>query len=189
ERSGSGAPPWHPRSYEDAAQALAPQAARVVDEIAELDVVLRGPHVVVEAKVLPNYLAGSHYPDDLLRSLELYTVGTRQSRGTYRTRKQLRENVPTKTYLIAGSDDSFRELARLIDDDPERYPRSIWDEIREFDTIALPSVDVVLRGTHPDAGDGELVTWEAVLNPLGLSGHDRRLFGDEVLEKFIRLVR
>lgn len=187
ERGGRGATPWHPRTTEEAAESLAPQALAVAREIEEMPEPLRASHVIIEAKIFPNYLAGSHYPDDLLRAVNLYSVGTRQSRGTYRTRSKSRENEPTKTYLLAGPDESVQALASLIAAGPsvDRRGMGIWEDIRELDTIALPSLQEVLRGTPPDAGEGELVTWEAVLTQLGSSTEDRSRLSEEALEKFV----
>lgn len=188
-RAPGGAPGWNPRSFDEAAALLAPKARRVAEEVRQLPEPLRATHVVIEAKVLPNYLAGSHYPDTLLRTASLYPVGTRQSRGTYYTPKRPpRENEPTKTYLLAGDDDAVDRLADLIDRGPTAGLTQLWKDIRELDEIQLPQPETVLRGIPEDTGAGEIVTWEAVLTGLGASAGERERYTAEVLEKFIAYV-
>jgi hypothetical protein len=145
--------------------------------------------VIFEAKLLPNYLAGSHYPKALLDYVQLYPVGSRRSSGTYVTRKRApRENEPTKTYLLAGDDAAVERLAAVIAAGPSRAPKGVWEDIREFDLLQLSVPDTVVRGMPDDAADGELVTWEAVVNGIGTTPKERARFTDEVVEKFIRYV-
>jgi hypothetical protein len=186
---GGGGDAWHPRSLEGAFAALTPQVRQVAEQVAALPDRLRGPHVIIEAKLLPNYLAGSHYPQNLLDYVQLYPVGSRQSRGTYVTRKRApRENEPTKTYLLAGDDAAVRRLATVIAAGPGNAPKGVWEDIREFDLLQLPLRDTVVRGMPEDAADGELVTWEAVINGIGTSPSERARYTEEVVEKFIQHV-
>lgn len=186
--AGGGGEPWHPRSFNEARAVLAPQARRVAEQVSTLPDRLRGRHVIFEAKLLPNYVAGSHYPSHLLEYAQLYPVGSRQSRGTYTTKRRVRENEPTKTYLLAGDDAAVERLARVIADGPDAAPKEVWKDIREFDLMELPAPTSVIRAMPEDAGDGELVTWEAVLSSVGSTDTERARFTEEVLEKFIRYI-
>jgi hypothetical protein len=122
--------------------------------------------VIFEATVLPNYLANSYFPTDLLREADIAAVGTRRATGLYQTAKRPPEERSTKTYLLAGDERALNSVADLLRDPrPDRGQRARAQEsLRQFDTIQLPTPDEILKA-EPDAPPGDRVTWEAVLHP------------------------
>lgn len=155
---------------------------------------LRAHRVVIEATLLPNYLAASYFPSALLESADLIPIGTRPAVGTYRTQSHEEGGVPTKRLLVAGTDHSVRLLRAILDDRLDEPRRSATEEaFREFSEIRLPTVsDVVRLPAQPSealgASDTEL--WEAVLHPLDAlqASWDTRRESVDVYEKWRRLV-
>src|SRR3954468_7438798 len=66
---------FHPQTYEQARQTLGPLVRGIRDEVGHLADAYRGDRVVVQAKLLPNYLAASYHPSDLRRHADLVMVG------------------------------------------------------------------------------------------------------------------
>ena len=68
--SGGGGDKYEPQTLEQAQVLLAPQVEAAAASAAEMPVSLRARgHVYVEAKLLPNYLAASYFPTELLSHL------------------------------------------------------------------------------------------------------------------------
>jgi hypothetical protein len=121
---------------------------------------------VFEAKILPNYLANSYFPDHLFDAADLVAIGARGATGTYRTRAKPPEERATKIYLLAGDESSITKMANLVDSPtpPPGVKPTAHEALRQFDVIRMPPVDDVLR-VPDDLPGGEMITWEAVLNP------------------------
>lgn len=185
ERGGGGGEGSHPYGLEEARALLQPQVERLAEQVTAMPKELRAEHVVIEATILPNYLAAAHFPDTLLAATQLYPVGTRQTTAPYRTPKRYREEEPTKTLLLAGPVESVQRLARLVAAPIQAGQMRLWGQIREFHQIGLPDPDLVVRGRPEHSGDGELITWEAVLNPVGRTEGEQARWGREAFEKFV----
>src|SRR4051794_4953101 len=73
--------PWW--TFQSVAQRLGPQAQAVRTAAANLTEaqIGRNGRVIVEATMLPNYLAASYYPEALLQVTGLTPVGSRPSTG------------------------------------------------------------------------------------------------------------
>jgi hypothetical protein len=183
ERGGGGGEGAHPYGFEEARALLKPQVERLAEQVTAMPDELRAEHVIIEATILPNYLAASHFPDALLAATQLYPVGTRQTTAPYRTPKRHREEVPTKTLLLAGSVESVHRLAGLIAAPIQAGQMRLWTQIREFHQINLPNPELVVR-RWPQVGEGETITWEAVLNPVGRTDDEQVRWGQEAFEKF-----
>ncbi|MDQ3606823.1 MAG: hypothetical protein M3418_11660, partial [Gemmatimonadota bacterium] len=173
ERLGGGRPPHPPYGFEQAQSILKPQMELLAQQVISMPERLRARHVVIEATMLPNYLAGSHFPSELLAAADLYPIGTRQTTSVYKTAKRERKNQPTKSLLLAGPPDSVTALAELVSGDISAGRRRLWEQIREFSRIGLPDPNTVVRRVPVSHGDGELITWEAVLNPIGRTDAQR----------------
>src|SRR5687767_10503424 len=65
---------YHPFSFEQARTYLEPRVAELREEAAKLPDRLRGERVIVEATLLPNYLAASYHPEDLRKDADLVLV-------------------------------------------------------------------------------------------------------------------
>lgn len=167
DRPSGGGPKYHPRDVDEARAYLAPQLDALQQSVAATPAGLRGERVVFEARVLPNYLANSYFPADLFRIADLIPVGTRGGVGPYETKaKSEPEERATKTYLLAGDEQSLGKIAALVRSEaaPRGIPQAAYQALRQFDVVRMPPVEDVVRAT-PAVQDTELITWEAVLHP------------------------
>jgi subtilase family protein len=177
----------HPSTIPQAQARLRPQAAALAAGVDGLPERLRGEHVVFEATLEPNYIANSYFPDATLMKEQLYVVGTRQTSTVYKTKKKKMDAAPTKTLLIAGQPDRVAHFARAVAD--VRNSTVDWEEVREFSALNLPNASRVVRGVPPDLGEGELITWEAVLHPIGRDPDEWSAWLDSAFEKFVRVIK
>jgi hypothetical protein len=184
-----GGEQFHPQSVAQAQTHLLPQARRLADRAADIPEHLRASRVVFFATLLPNYLANTYFPNQLLYHLDLVPLGSRAGRGILRTRGNTRENVVTKTLILAGSDESFVALQSLLSDvELDRTPRQAQEELRRIDQLKLPDVEDVVGAPSPPEAPADI--WEAVLHPdVEGSGYGRLAASDETLEKLNALVR
>ena len=156
---------YHPFTFEQARTRLKPRLAELRQEAAELPDRLRGERVIVEATLLPNYLAASYHPEDLRKDADLVLVGTRAARGTLRQKKRDdQQGVRTKTLLLAATDRSLDRLSSLM---TGTVDENVADDLRKFQDIALPRAERVVRHRRVETGvdSEEQIVWEAVLSP------------------------
>ena len=166
--SPGGGEKYEPQTVDQARAALLPQVTGAVDAAARLPQTLRAPdRVYVEARLLPNYLAASYFPTELLSHLGASPVGSRADVAPYTT-KSKSVLAQTRRLIFAVSDSGLDELRRLIrDGGRSRTETQALAQIRELDEIALPSERQILRAPEPAlaASHGPRM-WEAVLHPL-----------------------
>jgi hypothetical protein len=160
---------YHPQSLAEARQRLGPAAREIRQRAQTMPQYLRGERVILEATLLPNYLAASYHPRRLRDDADLVALGTRTATGTLRTAREVKENQPTKTLLLAATERSLKRLETLLGDENARAGENVLSDLTKLQEISLPSVAGVLRTrrqpqTEENAEeDGE--TWEAVLHP------------------------
>lgn len=170
ERSSGGGGPQYPQTYEQAKARLVPQleaAARIVRELPDRQ---RGPRLILETAVLPNFLATGHFPAPLLDEAGVVSIGTRPSRGLYETNTRTEENAPARTVLLSASDES---LGRLIAAIEQGRTQDIRNDVAKLDGIGAPDPSTILRRStrDPILIDG-LTAMEAVLHPaVDSTGH------------------
>lgn len=74
---GGGGEKHEPQTVEQAQSILAPQVIAATDAVASLPSTLRArDRIYVEAKLLPNYLAASYFPTELLAHVGAAPVGS-----------------------------------------------------------------------------------------------------------------
>lgn len=190
---GGGGEKFEPQTVEEARVLLGPQVAAAVEETSRLPQNLRASdRVYVEATLLPNYLAPSYFPKELLAHIGASPVGSRAEIGQYVTRKQ-NSSSQTRRLVFAVDDKGLEELNRLIaDGGRNRTEDQALTQIRELSEIGLPRTSDVL--IVPDQselpkGSSERQTWEAVLHP-----HSSRLgeavpLDKETLDRWFSLVK
>jgi Subtilase family len=189
ERPVSWGPKQHPRTVEEAVEILAPQFEVMSEEIASTPPELRGARMVIEAKILPSYLANSNFPKELFAEADLVPVGTKRDVGEYWTPKQPPEERETKSYLLAGDERSFSAFGKILkgESSETRRAEKAHEALRQFDLIRLPGPAETLRGQSPPSGT--TITWEAVFHP---SVNSRGLYSvreqDRVWEKWLTLI-
>ncbi|HEX6204366.1 MAG TPA: S8 family peptidase [Solirubrobacterales bacterium] len=177
--------PWWP--FETVASVARQQIQEIQEQAAQLtaEQIGRNGKVVVEATVLPNYLAASHYPADLLAETKLVPVGSRTATGTRKQPKQ--EDIPdqpAKTYLLAGDQEAVAKLGQVYEREPER--EGLWRDALKFTAFSLSDPERVLGGTGelPEAVNGKYV-YEAVLHPQFIQpGEPDPAAAQRVLEDF-----
>ena len=180
----------HPQTLDQALALLAPQLARVREAAAATPSELRGSRVVIEAKVLPNYLAGSYFPAKLFRVAKLDMLGVRVGRGEHRTKGSAGEERETKSYLLSAGEESFEALQRIFRGEIGKrvFERKARESLRYFDMIRVPGPEQTLRGDRQPAGSE--LTWEAVfhpaLDPRGAGSFAER---EEIWAKWLALVK
>jgi hypothetical protein len=174
DRITSGGEKFHPRGWDDARAILLPQVQVLWQRVAEMPEVLRGSRIVFEAKVLPNYLADSYFPEALFAEAGVVPIGTKASRGTLITRTRTKEDEPTRTFFLAGDDSAPERLAALLGGahapDRRRAARA-RDLLTHFDEIRLPTAEEIVRTAPPETSTDPRITWEAVLHPSVGAGH------------------
>jgi hypothetical protein len=186
---GGGGAKWHPYSYDEAREYLAPQAQAVREEGKSLPDRLRGARVIVQATLLPNYLAASYHPEALRKDADLVLIGTRPARGTLRQRtKPPKDDMLTKTLLLAATDNSLDRLEHLLEGDA---PHELAEELRTLQQLSLPGSDRVIRRRRDEAegGPDEEVIWESVLHPgVDAQGRLSDRQGELILAKWDALI-
>lgn len=180
---------YHPQTVDEARTVLAPQVEAIRRAAEQLPDRLRGERVIVQATLLPNYLAASHHPEDLRRDADLVIVGTRAARATLRQRTREQENAQTKTLLLAATDQSLDRLESLLA--APSLPGSLANDLRKFSALTLPGPERVIRRRRgDDEGDPEEeLVWEAVLHPaVNAAGRLSESVGKHVIAKWRALV-
>ena len=188
ERGGGGGPKFHPFTTEETFERLGPLARSIAEESEQLPDHLAGRHVVFELTLLPNYLATSYFPTELLAEHDLYSVGSRKARGVYRTKTNTKADEPTRTILVAGEKDSIGSLARTVEGGPSEQKKRVWEDLRRLDVISMPRPDQIVKPLRKVVGEGEVIAWEAVISPIGHDPIEKRLWGDEAFEKLVAWV-
>jgi hypothetical protein len=190
ERAGGGGGKSHPRTLEQAITHLTPQYERLAEQAASMPAEKRGRRIIIEAEVLPNYLANSDFPKEFFANADLVPVGTKVTRGIYRTPKKPPEERETKKYLLAGDERSFTLLGDIIRGENVHGARGgrARLSLRQFELLRIPRPEDTLRlRAEPPAED--LLTWEAVFHP----ALDRRRAPipadeDELWQKWLDLI-
>ncbi len=182
----SGGSHYEPQTAAEARELLMPLVSSAAAQAKQLPAELRGERLYIEAQLLPNYLAPSHFPAALLAEVGAITVGSRAAPDVYRTARREQEAV-TRRLILALDDSGLDRFQRLIESPGRnRSEQSAFNEIRKLNDIALRSPDqVVVRLPLDEDAD---ITWEAVLHPMSTSGGDPVPIDDETVEKWFRLV-
>ncbi|ORV24650.1 hypothetical protein AWB98_20630 [Mycolicibacterium conceptionense] len=139
---------------------------------------LRAPErIYLEATLLPNYIAASHFPTELFNQIEAVPVGSRAAVGDYQTATRTTRQG-TRRIVFTVPDRGIDTLASLVDSGGHtRTELLAFHEIRMFDEIGLPTPDEILRVPDTDRpdeasdlpGDSDAIAWEAVLHPSTIS--------------------
>ena len=156
--------------------------SRLSHELEALPAEAVGTAVYFQTTLLPNYLAASHFPSQLLSTASLVPVGSRTASGTYRTAKKS-ETTTTKSIIVAGSADSLDMLKALIGGAGTggRSRRNAFEQLREISEMRMAN-QIEILGDTPRESE----VWEAVLNPQGIDqAGDLVPSDDETFEKWI----
>lgn len=165
-RSGGGqkAYPLNPRQ----AQArLLPLVTELRTAAIDLPPLARGQRVILEMRLLANFLAGSHFPKILLDTLRASVVGSREVRGvSIDTRTGSEVRAVTKTVIVAVRDEALAQLEEIVAGDPDG-DSAVWLDLQRLDWLGLSPRDYVVRSQPVGANRAvAFERWEAVLHPL-----------------------
>jgi hypothetical protein len=184
-----GGEKYEPQTVEQAQHLLAPQVIATAESAAELPPTLRAnDRLYVEAKLLPNYLAASYFPTELLAHVGAASVGSRADTGQYVTKSK---SVPAQTrrLIFTVSDRGLHELRRLITEGGRnRTEDQAFAQIRELDEISLPRESDVLRAPERAEERSTRRIWEAVLHPLTATLGEPLPLDDDTLERWFALI-
>lgn len=189
-RPGGGGGPTHPQTFEDARRHLSKMLLDTGTELRSLPDHLRGPAVIFETTVLPNYLATSHTPQALLAEVGARLVGTRGARGFYETPTMAEDNAPTKSFFLLGDVAVTDRIAAIYERGEFGLSEALRTDMVKLESVSVPSGREILRtGREPMRVDG-MAAMEAVLHRFvhadGTPDPEARA---EVLRKWQVLVR
>lgn len=170
---GGGSSGHDPQSPHEAQARFRDRALSIASEIRDRTPAQLGSsgRVVVEMQVLPNYLAASNTPTDLIGETGLAIVGTRPARGEYRTAKTSDPDREAKVYLLAGRPQEATALTTLIAGEP--VPSKGFEDLKQLDGLTLggPETVMAFRDVDVELDDDGRAILEAVLHPqLGEDG-------------------
>ena len=191
-RSGGGTK-YEPQTVEQAQRILGPQIQSVAEAVGAFKEELRAPdRVYIEAKLLPNYLAPSYFPTELLTYVGASPVGSRADVGKYIT-KTKSVDAQTRRLVFAISDNGLEKLRKLIMvGGNNRTEEQAFKQIREFSEIALPRDFDILRAPEAFEEQAEYrkqQVWEAVLHPHTLKLGKPVPLDEETLERWFALIK
>ncbi|WP_085129614.1 S8 family peptidase [Mycolicibacter engbaekii] len=173
---GGGGDKFEPQTAEQARELLLPQVTEVAQRAHSLPAQLRAPdRVYLEAKLLPNYIAATYFPTELLNQIGAIPVGSRAAVGQYQTATRTTRQG-TRRIVFTVPDAGVDSLLNLIQTGGQigqaRSQLQAFQEIRMFDEIGLPATEEVLRlpdNAIEDELESDELTWEAVLHPFTVS--------------------
>ena len=181
-----GGEKYEPQTPEQARELLLPMVRAVTQKAASLHSELRGSRLYVEARLLPNYLAASHFPETLLHAVDAVPVGSRADKGVYRTKRKQRESV-TRRVILAISDSGLAQFGQLMEHPRRaRSEQQAFAEIRKIDRVDIATPKSVRLG-DPEP-DQETTTWEAVLHPIPSGAWEPAPLDGVTLDKWFTLV-
>lgn len=180
-----GGDKYEPRTAEEARELLLPQIRDLRAGVSSLSPEMQIPgRTFFEARLLPNYLAASSFPGQLLNQLGAMPVGSRAEDGLYVTASGSKEAI-TRRLVLAVPDRSLAELEALIESGGRvRSERAAFAEIRKLDEFSLPSKAVKDAVAEVERESNEVILWETVLNPLGLRGDSLVAADDLVVSRW-----
>lgn len=184
---GGGGEKYEPQTAEQASRLLRPMVRAAAAIATALPTELRADdRVYVEARLLPNYIAASQFPEALLRRIDAVPVGSRTDKAAYRT-KSRSTIVGTRRMILAVTDEGLESFADLTERHGHgRSEEQAFDDLKKLDDVTVSQPP----GTLLDAPMSEAVgTWEAVLHPGGNWRGEPVRANDATLEKWFALVR
>jgi hypothetical protein len=185
---------FRPQSMADVVRRFGDAPARMISQAEALTPRQRTDRLIVEAKVLPNFLAASHVEDAAAfwEAADLIPVGSRASRGTHEFRRlEPKLDQPAKTYLLSAAPESIRRMSVLLSGEANPTGR-LEKGLTQLDGLRLSGPDTVfVRSTTGEIRtlpDGRVVL-EAVIHPqLDPDGDRNEEMTDRVRRQFADLV-
>lgn len=189
---GGGGDKYEPQTTEQARELLLPQVTATVEAVEQLPQGLRAKdRVYVEAKLLPNYLAASYFPGELLAHVGASPVGSRADIGQYLTKTKNVE-AQTRRLIITVTDEGLDKLQQLITDGGQsRTEQQAFSQIKELEEISLPRELDMLKypaSSKESPRPSERKIWEAVLHPRASRNGLPEPLEEETLERWFALI-
>ena len=174
---------FHPLTLQAAWEKLAPQAVALTAGIDRMQQGAVGKHLVFEATLLPNYLASTYFPSEVLERGNLYLVGSRPARGTKVTEKKELPDQATRTLMLAGDPRAVRNFVSHLTQEPETTNERDWEQFRRFATVTLPRKENVIVSRPKSIADA--TTFEAVLTHVYGSQRQEEEWADYHFDQFV----
>jgi len=186
-----GGPKFEPFTPDEAREWLLPQIRSTRSAVLALPDTLRAAgRVYVEAKLLPNYIAPTYFPDVLLAFVGAVPVGSRADTGELRTATKT-QPTGTRRLILAVDESALEQLEVLIDTHGAgRSAQQAFAQIRRLEELAPPKVGTVLRvpeATEPSRVPEDTL-WEAVLHPQTVRSGEPVAIDDDALSRWTALV-
>ena len=160
-----GAPKSHPYTFSQAKDRIAPMLTRMVRGIDQLPDEACPNDVAVAAVTLnPEFIAKSYFPEKLLETLGLETVGSRPRRITPEKRSKGRdpEEAITTELFVMGPRSAFRAWQSSLPNWGQQAPGA--KDLPSIEQVTAPTAREKIKGRLPKKGD---VVLEVVLHSAG----------------------
>jgi len=181
-----GGDKFEPQTPEQARELLLPMVQTLSATAAGLPARLRGDRVYIEARLLPNYLAASYFPDALLSRIGAIPVGSRADTAILQTKTKSTE-TGTRRLVLAVDDEGLEMLEALVNQPGRsRSEQQAFAEIRKLDQVAIASGDDIVLA-RPEVEDVP-ITWEAVLHPSTMIQGEAEPLDPTTMEKWFTFV-
>lgn len=178
-----GGTKYDPQTAEQARTLLTPMVRRASEQAQQLPEQLRADRLYVEARLLPNYIAASNFPGDLLSAIGAVPVGSRADQGTYRTKKRAPRTVGTRRLVLSIDDSGLEKLNVLLERGgrTKEKRQAVEQDLLKFDDITLSHAVTITR-------DDDTTLWEAVLHPEPGLSRNTMPASEDVLGKWMRWI-
>ena len=161
-----GGEKFKPYSIEESRDRLVPQIQALRAQLSELPRNLRGDELVVQARLLPNFLAASSFPAALFDAAGLVPLGTRADRADLIERNgSVKADQPTKTVYLAVRDE-LATLANVLEGRTGRLTKQALEGLQTLDLFqtAQPFIQVGGDQDFQDRDEQGRITYETVLH-------------------------
>lgn len=159
-----GGPKFTPYTVEENLGRLTPQLEVLRARADEVPRDLRGEDLIIEARLLPQFLAASSFPSALLNAAGLIPIGTRTDRADTLNREgDVVRDQPTKTVYLAASE-GLAGLAAVLDGTAGRVSKKAMEDIRALDALNLPEPSITVGDGDLHEAPGALILFESALH-------------------------
>jgi len=154
-----------PRTSGEAIELILPQLREAVKMRDNLDPALRADGILyVDAKLLPNYISASDFPDKLLHEIGAIPVGSRPDRGIYETEQQAKE-VATRRLILAVQDGGLDHFERILAEGAHhKSGKDALEEVKKIDEIRVSQSATSWPADSVESLE-DFNAWESVLHP------------------------
>lgn len=172
-----GGEKFKPYSVAENIDRLTPQLLTLQARARAVPSELRGDDLIIEARLLPQFMAASSFPSSLLSAAGLIPLGTRTALADTLDRNgEVLRDQATKTVFLAASE-GLEGLSDIFLGRAGRLSKRTVEDIQALDALTLPRPAIEISDLVPDGNalaDGGLVLLESALHgTVGPEGRPR----------------